>query len=441
MRRNDTFKLIIPTLLSLITSLYTAWSFTAIRSSFTGIIFLALIVAQIVIWSLWYIQAYRPTLTRIIATPLHRLRQYRVVYWCLLLLSGSSLMFGWILIFNPVQGQFDPLEVVYVSYMLWGMWFLLTYGLNNTEQGEAQFFKNHFARVLSLITIALSLFFAIELGLRYAVVMTDNAAATLPSQRWFALNWSPINTLGYRDQELIESEETTSILITGDSFVAGHGVTFDETLAQQLRTHLPESYQVNIAAQGGWSTEQQIAALQQYPLQPDMLVLSYFINDIYPAAERNGYPPVPSIAAHSSVTWFTETFYVFNIPWYFSVRGALNTFYVDSRTAYTDPVIWAEHQAELDTLIAFAEETDAQFVALIWPFLSDIEASQPSAAQVEAYFSENGATTINLALLLEDYTLGELSASWMDSHPNGLAHSIASDALAQAILSLPNPTN
>src|SRR5271165_2127144 len=105
------------------------------------------------------------------------------------------------------------------------------------------------------------------------------------------LYWKPVNTLGYRDIERTESEFLTrrSVLVVGDSFVAGVGI--DEArqrFSDVLGDRLGKGWVVPNVAQLGSTTTDEIGAIHTYPFRLDRIILSYFINDIEGAAKRKG---------------------------------------------------------------------------------------------------------------------------------------------------------
>lgn len=52
-------------------------------------------------------------------------------------------------------------------------------------------------------------------------------------------------------------------------------------------------------AKNGWQTNDEYLAILSHPIRPDVLVLSYHINDIFGAADERGYP-VPDLITYPS---------------------------------------------------------------------------------------------------------------------------------------------
>lgn len=71
------------------------------------------------------------------------------------------------------------------------------------------------------------------------------------------------------------------VLVLGDSFTAGHGVDeYRHRFSNVLGENLGDGWAVANVARVGWQTGQQIRALREFPYDPDIVVLSYTMNDI-----------------------------------------------------------------------------------------------------------------------------------------------------------------
>ena len=92
-----------------------------------------------------------------------------------------------------------------------------------------------------------------------------------------------MNELGMRGGALPRTRPAgrRRILLLGDSFVFGWGVEEGETFAAELGRRLPESEPIAMGV-AGWGTDQELLWLRDegLRLQPDVVVLCFYINDL-----------------------------------------------------------------------------------------------------------------------------------------------------------------
>ncbi len=98
-----------------------------------------------------------------------------------------------------------------------------------------------------------------------------------------------INASGFRDDEFpAEATGATAIVVLGDSVAMGWGVPMEQAFPQLLERRLAEHTSANEKppivynlAVDGYSTEQEIRLLELrgLPLRPDLMIVSYVLND------------------------------------------------------------------------------------------------------------------------------------------------------------------
>ncbi len=99
-----------------------------------------------------------------------------------------------------------------------------------------------------------------------------------------------VNGQGFRDRE----HETTKppgvrrILILGDSLTWGRGVADAETWPRRLGRTLPEAVELIVLAKPGWSTADQLGALERigFSYDPDLVLLGVCTNDPEPPEDE-----------------------------------------------------------------------------------------------------------------------------------------------------------
>ena len=277
---------------------------------------------------------------------------------------------------------------------------------------------------------------ALEWSFAYLFVQSDGVGFTLASKRWFYENWNPINSYGYRDYEPEWKDKL--IFVVGDSFVAGHGIkNINDRFSNILSKKLGNSWCVTILAQNGWDPQDYIKALTSHEKKPDVILVSYFINDIQSSASINGIKmPQLSNAPNRWIRPFVDYSYLFNWIYWRVYRGEIGSasFQEYLKRAYTDDNVWKTHTQELNALIAYANQTDAKIVFIIWPFLKDVTGSIYITSKIFKYLDSKGVMAINLSKHFEKRDPETLIVNAMDAHPNAAVNAEISQLLYEALL-------
>lgn len=241
-----------------------------------------------------------------------------------------------------------------------------------------------------------------ELFVRYAVA--DSATPmqwTLAGQNWMG-RYIQRNSLGYRDREWTPDElaARTTVLVVGDSFTEGWGIEnpgdrFSDVLGQMLG----DDYAVVNLGKGGTSTLDQLNILQDYPYQQaDVVIWQYLLNDIYVAAESNGYPwnvPVPDVPPLARESHLANYIYWrFYTPNLYRDPNTGMTQWEWLYTAYDNAYIWDIHRAEIDRFIDYVESVDARLITVIFPNMEDPLGSIPYVDRVAQAIEARGHTDI-----------------------------------------------
>ncbi|MBN2407358.1 MAG: SGNH/GDSL hydrolase family protein [Elusimicrobia bacterium] len=117
-----------------------------------------------------------------------------------------------------------------------------------------------------------------------------------------------INSRGIRadrEYEIPKAAGIKRILMAGDSLTLGWGVRHEDTCPRILEAMLNEKYPagfevINLGV-GNYGTENELEAIKNnMELQPDMIILNFYINDI----EEIRYPSGPAY-------WFQKNFYIY----------------------------------------------------------------------------------------------------------------------------------
>lgn len=278
---------------------------------------------------------------------------------------------------------------------------------------------------LSLMTLFLT-FVAVEFYFKVFFAQTDNYTFTLSAQNWYEKYWHPINSFGYRDREwkLEDTIGKTKLMVVGDSFVAGTGIdNYEQRFPDQLAKLLGPDYVVLNVASPGWSTEHEIRGIVEYPYKPDILILSYFINDIEQTAYNRGVER-PKFAERPSgvLGFFVDNSYAFNFlywRWYRLTRPPQDPTYMEwISSLYQDSDLWWRHRQELLTIIEGAASEEISLLVVVFPDLTSVEESRLITQPVIDLFQEYEIPVLDVGDLLAGRDPTETMVSAIDAHPN-----------------------
>ncbi|MDD2387896.1 MAG: hypothetical protein PHP52_14060 [Bacteroidales bacterium] len=142
---------------------------------------------------------------------------------------------------------------------------------------------------ISFVSI-LSFFLIFEIIFSFYTPST-NVFTDLSNQIWIKRYAQEKNSLGYRDEEPVDQSGKKNILVIGDSFVAGHGVKYDEMFVNILKNELTDNYNLFNLGVSGSHTDREFDSLLTYPIKPDIIVLCYYHNDIESAMIEHNFSP------------------------------------------------------------------------------------------------------------------------------------------------------
>ncbi len=450
---------LLPTLIAFIALQLSILSATRILAMMiTGIVWIVTLIALFA----------APLVTRL----LRQIRSHIFIFWFMSLLFFVVAVIGWQIIariltcarlgdinydmvpcFNNIDVVFNfiqslvatnvspALEFLYLAFVIWIFIFVSGFGLTAEElrHNGQKLAHNRLTNVFITATILVFSILSLELATRYVLDMSHANAYTFLQQEWMIQYWNPINELGFRDHSIGEykSDKRQKILIAGDSFTAGWGVKkIANTFAQQVAVAHADDYAVHVVAQPNFDTRAKLEALQNYPIPPDIVVISYYINDIefadldararYLGSQQADHPAI--------LRWLENTLYLPNLVGKTFLGPRSEKTYVDFLSEqYADDAAWEQEQRHLLELIQWTEAQDAQLIALIWPDLGELEKSRPLTNQVASFFEDRAIPTINLSDQFAGQTSATLVASPFDFHPNAAAHQQAAEVLSQVI--------
>lgn len=282
--------------------------------------------------------------------------------------------------------------------------------------------------VLKTSMLAFSLAFTfifLEFFFAYMIHPSDGFGHTLSSKLWFKKYWNPVNAYGYRDYPEKHFDGRSVLFVVGDSFVAGHGIKrIQDRFPNKLAEMLGSNWEHVVIAQNGWQTEQELAAVREQQVVPDVIVWSYFLNDIQDSAEKIGIFPKQYFAAPSPLaSKVIDKSFFFNFVYWRFVRATMGDDYWEYlRQCYSNPSIWELHCEELQAVIDLARTKSAKLYVVVWPNLSYIEQSRELTDRVVEFFKNQDISVVDLAFYFSGRRPEQLVVNSLDGHPNPRTH-------------------
>lgn len=268
---------------------------------------------------------------------------------------------------------------------------------------------------------------------------SDGFNLTHAGRVWFERHWKPVNSLGYRDAEPSPpGEGQAAVVVLGDSFAAGHGVPdASRRFPDVAASALGPGFRVYNVSMIGWDTLDETRALKSFPVRPDVVVLSYYLNDIFHAAAEAKYPlnfavnlprgSMKILVDHSALADFVY----WRLARGGNLSGGAGTFWDALKGAYADPAAWGIHAAELQALASYCKDGGIRLVAVIFPMLQAPGESAPLTGKVAAELASLGAEVIDLTPVFAGRSPRDLVVNGLDAHPNEAVHKEVGEMLAK----------
>ncbi len=380
-----------------------------------------------------------PATIALVGAPLRALRNSPSLYWLIMLVIFCISAGLWLVPYQPTNGRaLTTIEFTYLCFLAWLFVYLLAFDMTrvNGQSLAQKLGRSRFSGILISLMLVILIFFGAETYLRLFYITTDGYGFTAMNYHWYKnFYWGHFNSLGFRDYEPLP-DPVTRVAIVGDSFAVGHGIPdINESFPQILERELGAGFDVNLVAQSGWDTDVETVNLDNYPLRPNIVVLSYYLNDIdylMDAPEQNPNSNFDFIQ-NEQLHWFVLNFFVPNYLYYnlyqFTSPVRAGNFISDLIAAHLDDALWGQHINNLNAMADWTRDHDAQLIVLIWPHLAAVEVSRPATQRVREFYETRGITVVDMTDILQGRTPSELSVNRFDSHPSILAQHLAADAL------------
>ncbi len=245
------------------------------------------------------------------------------------------------------------------------------------------------------------------------------------------------NAFGFRGPEIGEKTApgVARIAFVGDSTTLGWGVAEQETFAEQVIAELKRKGRkvdgFNLGV-GNYNTTQELALFRERgaKMKPDIIVLTYFINDAEPMPS---YKQESWLDLHSAA-WILLSYRVDSLKRLFGDLPDWKKYY---RGLYKpDAAGWKATQQALGGFADVARGLGAQLIVFNLPELRELQPYpfEDVTAKVRATVESKGVAFIDLLPAVEKLDPQGLWVTVPDPHPNGRANTVFSGQMTKDLL-------
>ncbi|MGE0526357.1 MAG: SGNH/GDSL hydrolase family protein [Bdellovibrionales bacterium] len=256
----------------------------------------------------------------------------------------------------------------------------------------------------------------------------QSAGFALAAHQWGRRYWRDNNS-GFRDVEWNDPEvlEKRRVLALGDSFTAGHGIeNVKDRFTEILNRSLGSEWKVVNLGKNGNDTFSEVKNLRKFPHSVEYLVFSYFGNDIMEVALQHGYDIkgllTPYADLSQSERYFVERSYLLNYFYWSKPRDDLKNWWERYRILYADEKVLSAHRAELQEIVDWSKEKRVPMVVVLFPYLHKMEMTSMYSDFIKQFFNDQGISVIDVAELVRDLPVDQLTVNVNDIHPSHEVH-------------------
>lgn len=265
-----------------------------------------------------------------------------------------------------------------------------------------------------------------------------------------------INSAGFRGSEfkLEKPEDTFRIIVLGDSFTFGHGVSDNEAYPNQLEFVLNQAkqskkYEVLNFGVDDYNTQQEFALLKMrgFAYNPDMIIIGFYYNDIE-VKRLNPDPAEPDKVNHVQhrkklseyINDFKRNSYFirFLSPRVnallrmmgiesFGTTGQLNDFLAKENIAG-----WKESQRVLLEIKKETQQRGANLVVVLLVDALRLDQNYPfrqTHEVVKKFLKGNDIIALDLRDKFDGKDLSRYKVSLLDAHPNAELHGLYAEEI------------
>jgi hypothetical protein len=246
------------------------------------------------------------------------------------------------------------------------------------------------------------------------------------------------NSRGLRDIEYLtpKPKGVKRVLMLGDSFTLGWGVPFEDTFSKQLERlifYRFSGYQVVNMGTGNYNSSMEVELFKQkgLALEPDIVVLMYYINDTEPTPEIDGFSY--KLMRHIYLPAYTNS-KLKQLGMMNSSDDWLQAYY--KKNYKSDSPGFEKAKYSINELIRITSEKNIRLLIVNIPDLRRLKTYPFSFATElpQGLAVQNSIPFLDLLQSLQEYDGQVLWVSKDDSHMNQFANRITAEVIFEKML-------
>ncbi|MEQ8191476.1 MAG: SGNH/GDSL hydrolase family protein [Candidatus Eremiobacterota bacterium] len=296
---------------------------------------------------------------------------------------------------------------------------------------------NNIITNISLVFYSLiCIFFIMEAAFIF-IEQLHGSGYSLASQIWYARHFTPVNTEGFRDREFSGRTDKKIIFLIGDSFVAGQGIkNFEDRFSNILEKKL-NNYSVFNLGVIGLNTRGEFKILSNIynNYKPDLIILSYFCNDIGDITEEAGTVierPYTDIKPYMAFV-VTRSYLCNYIYWQFPHSDFVR-YEKTMKHIYRNKNIINLHLQDLQKFVDFSNNKSVPLAVIIFPYMQDVKGSKIFIDPIRDFFKKEKVPVLDISDFTGDIPGEKLVVSKKDFHPNEYTNKIVADKLYEFLI-------
>lgn len=273
-------------------------------------------------------------------------------------------------------------------------------------------------------------------GVFMFVPRSHGVGYTLGAQIWQRLYFQGRNELGFRDGPHAPVESKKTVIAVGDSFTEGHGIAdVSDRYTDRVNTSFKDLHVLNVA-KCGIDTAEEFRLLQQHSVEPDAVLLQYYVNDVEGAALRAGWSR-PNFEAYADLGSFSRwlvcgSFLANYLYWHYPhADGAAYANMI--KRAYANNEVMKRHLEELSRFMNYSEQRGIPLVVLLFPSLTDPESSRPTLARIRRLFESRKVTVLDATDWICEVPMADRLVNAFDAHPSPAVHALTANYVGDAL--------
>ena len=284
----------------------------------------------------------------------------------------------------------------------------------------------------------------VEVLLRLFVTPFSTGNGSGIGRKWSEIYWQPVNSDGYRDEEVELRTENKLVVTIGDSFTAGYGVSVSETYSALLRKKLGDTHDIVNLGDNGASTVDERKNLSKfigkYKKTPDLIIYQYFGNDISDLADVDDCFKFANPLGRAG-KFLSKISYLYGLYDAAFFQNDFSSCYITAlKAAYHNKEKFAIHKKEVKDFVSSMRSENNNIIMIAFPYLNNDEVLRISEELYIAdlrdeflSFCKSGDWFLDPSPIALNLSINDRVANFLDAHPSAPLHALVAAELERLI--------